>query len=292
MKGSHLRLGKFHGLGNDFLIALETQNPGLHPDPDLARSLCDRHTGVGADGLIFGLICTPADPDAPELEMVLINSDGSRAEISGNGIRCLVHAHLRSQGETAGSGDPASRVVSVLTPGGVRRVTLLGSTQSPRADRSVGEAPELTVAELEVDMGPARAGPEPTAESLAYPAKHVGTVDIGNPHLVLVVTDLAEIDLATDGAALEAGYPAGINVHFISPRDDGGLDLRVWERGAGVTEACGSGAVAAVRAASQWGLVNGPTVVHMPGGTAVVDQVGDSMLLAGPSVFVAEVVTP
>jgi diaminopimelate epimerase len=280
VKGPHLRLGKFHGLGNDFLVALETENPDLVPDAELARSLCNRRTGVGADGLIFGMASSVAD-----LEMVLINSDGSPAEISGNGIRCLVHAHLRSTSATPHDTALPGTGISVDTPGGIREVRLLGD---PGTD-DVFPGDQM---ELEVDMGGFADGPEPTAESLAYPAKHVGTVDIGNPHLVLVVDDPWEVDLQTDGSALEAGYPEGINVHFVSPREGGGLDLRVWERGAGITEACGSGAVASVLLASRWGLVNDHSEVHMPGGVAVVERVGDSVTLAGPSEFVAEVITP
>ncbi|MEZ5269851.1 MAG: hypothetical protein R2789_15220 [Microthrixaceae bacterium] len=84
-------MGKYHGLGNDFLVALSADNPHLEADPAVARSLCDRHTGVGADGLIYAL--EPLDP-ANDAQMVLLNSDGSRAEISGNGIRCMAQALL------------------------------------------------------------------------------------------------------------------------------------------------------------------------------------------------------
>lgn len=262
-----LRLGKYHGLGNDFLVALESDNPNLTPDPITARELCDRHRGVGADGLIFGLHHSSAD-----LEMVLINSDGSPAEVSGNGIRCLVHAFLRASGSDLD-------LIHVETLGGLRTVKVVG-----------GETATEMV--LEVDMGAVSGGPSLTPESSSYPAHHVGTFDIGNPHLVLAVESPDQVDVAADGAALEAGYSTGMNVHFVSVRSDGDLELRVWERGAGVTEACGSGAAAAVAAATEWGLVQGSTGVHMPGGTAVVDVNAESVMLTGPSVFVAEVNVP
>ena len=107
----------------------------------------------------------------------------------------------------------------------------------------------------------------------------------------MLVEDPAAVDLVSFGARAEAAFPAGANVHVVAVRD-GGLDLRVWERGVGLTDACGSGATAAAAVANGWGLV-GPTVeVRMPGGTAVVEVDGTSAALTGPTVFVAEVVVP
>lgn len=266
-----LRLGKYHGLGNDFLVALAADNPGLAPDPAVARALCDRRRGVGADGLVLGL-AGPHGSAAVDARMVLLNSDGSEAEISGNGIRCLGQALLRSEGRSEGD-------LSVATPGGSRRLRVV------RGD--VGH--EVWI---EVDMGPVRPGPPLTAAAVAYPAARAATVDIGNPHLVLAVDDPAAVDLAVDGPALEAGFPEGINVHFVRAVAPDRLELRVWERGAGVTQACGSGASAAVAVAGDWGLVDGRVSVAMPGGEALVEVVGGHVHLTGPSTFVAEVVVP
>ena len=270
MTPATLHLTKHHGLGNDFLVALDADNPGIAPDPEVAIALCDRRRGVGADGLIYGL--PPGGPDGADVHMVLLNADGSEAEISGNGIRCLAQAVLRHDGRNEGD-------VLVETTGGLRRVRTI------RGDVG-GEV------WMQVDMGPARPGPRPTAAAEAYGAKLLATVDVGNPHLVLLVDDPDRVDLATDGPALEAGFPSGINVHFISIDDDHRITLRVWERGAGITEACGSGAVAAVVAANQWGLVGSRVEVRMPGGDAVIDLTGDSTQLSGPSTFVAEVMVP
>lgn len=264
-----LRMTKHHGLGNDFLVALAQDNPGLTPDPSVARALCDRRRGVGADGLILGLEPSEADDDAC---MVLLNADGSEAEISGNGIRCLAQALLRAEGRIEGS-------LRIETAGGVRALR----TVRGEADGEVW---------IQVDMGQVRPGPAIAAASAAYPALHRATLDIGNPHLVLHVEDPAAVDLAHDGARLESEYPQGMNVHFIQIPASDTMILRVWERGAGVTEACGSGATAAVAAAHGWGLVADHVEVHMPGGTAVVDVAEDTLLLTGPSVFVAEVHAP
>jgi diaminopimelate epimerase len=263
------RYGKYHGLGNDFLVALAADNPDLHAEAGVARALCDRRRGVGADGLVLGL--PPRDPQA-DARMVLLNADGSEAEISGNGIRCLAQALLRHEGRSEGE-------LAIETPGGLRRLRVVRGEVE-------GEV------WIDVDMGRAGPGPEPSAATLAYPAAHVGTVAIGNPHLVVEVDDPSAIDLTVDGPALEAGYAEGINVHFVRALDPQHLELRVWERGAGVTEACGSGACAAVVAAEGWGLVTGRVQVLMPGGDAQVELVGGALHLTGPSQFVAEVITP
>ena len=188
-----LRLTKHHGLGNDFLVALAQDNPGLAPDPEVARSLCDRRRGIGADGLILGLEPSEEGDDAC---MVLLNADGSEAEISGNGIRCLAQALLRAAGRSEGS-------LRIETAGGVRALrTVRGD-----ADGEVW---------IQVDMGQVRPGPTLAPASAAYAALHRTTLDIGNPHLVLHVEDPHAVDLAVDGARLEAEYPDGINVHFVA----------------------------------------------------------------------------
>ncbi len=263
------RYGKYHGLGNDFLVALGADNPDLHADPVVARAMCDRRRGVGADGLLLGL---PASSDDADARMVLLNADGSEAEISGNGIRCLAQALLRRQGRAEGG-------LRIETPGGLRHLRVV------RGDVE-------TEVWIDVDMGPVGAGPELSPATLAYPAARAATLTIGNPHLVLVVDDPSTVELAVDGRALESGYPQGINVHFVRVVDAGHLELRVWERGSGITEACGSGACAAVAAAEGWGLVDGRVRVEMPGGEAQVELVEGTVHLLGPSRYVAEVITP
>ena len=259
------RLTKHHGLGNDFLVALADENADLVPDPQFAVAVCDRRRGVGADGLIYALAPSETAHDAC---MVLLNADGSEAEISGNGIRCLGQALLRHQGRSEGD-------LAIETSGGVRHLRTVR-----------GDAGDEVW--IQVDMGRATAGPELAPASIDYPATRRATRDIGNPHLVLLVDDPSAVDLEIDGPRLEAEYPEGINVHFVRVLGPDELQLRVWERGAGVTEACGSGATVAAAVAHEWGLVGEHVRVTMPGGEAVVD-VGDTLLLTGPATFVAEV---
>lgn len=273
-----MRLGKYHGLGNDFLVALGALNPGINVDADVARALCDRHRGIGADGLIYGL--DPADPGNDAM-MVLLNSDGSRAEISGNGIRCLAQALIAHPPD--GSGVlAAAPVLRIETDRGLREVRL-----------AEGDPQRCTM--FTVDMGAPGDGPPVSEAALGWGAGNVATVELGNPHLVLQVEDPAEVDLDVEGPALASPYADGINVSFVAVPDPRHLVLRVWERGAGVTEACGSGAAAAVVAANGWGLVDavGAMVeVTMPGGTVAVEMREGSVYLTGPSVFVGEVNTP
>ncbi|MBM3685294.1 MAG: diaminopimelate epimerase [Actinobacteria bacterium] len=268
-----MRLAKLHGLGNDFLVALDAPDLG----PDDARALCDRRRGVGADGLLVLLRGEAAG--GADARMVLFNSDGSRAAMSGNGVRCAAHALVRADPPQAW---PATR--SIDTDAGLRTVVVHAPTGGDGAPRTV---------QVEVDMGPVTAGPRwapSAAASAATKDRRVETADIGNPHLVCEVLDPWAVDVAAVGTLLEADFPDGMNVEFIAPtpgRVDE-LDLTVWERGAGVTEACGTGASAAATVAHRWGIVGPRVVVHMPGGDVEV-RVGDRITLVGPSEFIATV---
>jgi diaminopimelate epimerase len=267
-----VRLTKHHGLGNDFLVALETANPGLVPEADVARRLCDRQRGVGADGLLYGL-----EPlDGGDVRMVLLNADGSRAEISGNGLRCLGQAALLAEGRKDGH-------LTVETDVGPRHLEAL-VTDDPR------------VMDVTAEMGEVTDGPAvPTEVPLPYEAA-IG-IGIGNPHLVFHVESLDGIDPAEVGPRIEAQVPGGVNVHFLVLDAPDTLRLLHWERGAGVTAACGSGASVSAVAAHRWGLVGERVTVRMPGGDAGVDVLGaagarERVRLAGPATLVAEVTVP
>jgi diaminopimelate epimerase len=264
-----MRLSKHHGLRNDFLVALDELNDRpVEAGPDLARRLCDRHAGIGADGLIHGARPDPGS-DA-DVVMHLWNADGSWAEMSGNGIRCLAQA--------------------VALARGLGDVDLVAHTDvGPRVlEVSVGaSAAESTV---RVDMGLVGAGPGIEGLALPFVAKEVGTADLGNPHLVAWVDDPAAVDLVALGPQVEAAFASGINLEVIAPAvAPGALVLRVWERGVGITEACGTGACAAVALARRWGLVDHAARVDMPGGSVMVELVDDRAVLTGPAVHVADI---
>jgi diaminopimelate epimerase len=261
-------MSKHHALGNDFLVLLDA-GCRWSVDGATARALCDRRRGVGADGLLRASEGT----DGADVDMTLWNADGGLAEMSGNGIRCLAQAVARTAG--------APRLDLVVgTGGGLRRVR-------------VGTGPDPATAWVEVDMGRADKGPQGTAPSSA-PVLEAATVDLGNPHLVLLVDDPAAVDLAVLGPACQPAFASGINVEVVAPRRDAPdvLDLRVWERGAGLTQACGTGACAAAFAAHGWGLAGPRVRVSMPGGELDVVLDDDGVSLAGPAVHVADVEVP
>ncbi len=266
-----VHLSKHHGLGNDFLVALVEHLP--LDAGEKAIAWCDRRTGIGADGLIFGL------PSRGEgIEMRLLNSDGSPAELSGNGLRCFAHAVAIQRGLP-------DLELDVSTPAGVRHCTVRASTD-----------PRTVLAT--VDMGVVCPGPDPGVEDLmaavgepVVGVKRWETGDIGNPHVVCEVDDPEEIDLEVAGPAIERHFDEGVNVHFVAFSGPNELTLRVWERGAGVTYACGTGAAVSAEIFHRWGLVGPKVVVRMPGGEALVDLSGP-VTLTGPATHVADLEIP
>jgi len=269
-----ISLTKHHGLGNDFLVLLDPPAAVTAGDvAALARRLCDRRRGVGADGLLLGISDDAAAASATcAVRMVLYNADGSRAEMSGNGIRCLAQAIARRAG--------GMEQVRILTDAGERLVTIEST-----ADGDLIEAA--------VDMGEVGDLPEPRDWDLLHcdPLRPVRHLDLGNPHSVVAVEEVAAVDLPVLGAAL--GH---VNLEIVERGPEpNAIRMRVHERGAGITEACGTGACAAAWAAAEWGLVNAPDgeiVVHMDGGDARVRLHQPSpgrVTLVGPAQFVAGV---
>ncbi|MBO0730370.1 MAG: diaminopimelate epimerase [Acidimicrobiaceae bacterium] len=251
-------LTKLHGLGNDFLVLL-----GEGGSPQLARRACDRHRGIGADGLIMGRRLS----GDPVLSFTLWNADGSEAEMSGNGMRCLAHAALDA------CWVEEDQPFGVLTPAGRREVSVR------RLDARTTWA--------SVEMGPVKVKGEADRCNVGHGQL---LVDVGNPHLVVLGRHPAVVDVAGLGAELSATDPAGLNVEFVAlgPGPDE-VTMRVWERGVGETQACGTGACAAAVAVHHWGRVGASVTVHQPGGAAAVSIHPDgTVTLTGPSERVAE----
>jgi diaminopimelate epimerase len=276
-----MRLTKHHGLGNDFVIALEEVNGPLHGDATLARSLCDRRRGLGADGFILGSRpgAGATSPDGRPIDVVmhLWNADGSRAEMSGNGIRCLGQAIAMAR-------DDHQATYAVTTDGGFRELV-------------VHDDATHRLATVSVTMGPVAAGPAiPDAVTQRLAGDRHDTADLGNPHLVVLVADLENVDLVGTGSWIESQFDAGINVEFIAlGAEADSLELLVWERGAGVTEACGTGATAAATLAHRWGFVGREVKVNMPGGSAevIVAATAESEpVLIGPAQHIATIEIP
>jgi diaminopimelate epimerase len=260
-----LSLTKHHGLGNDFLVVFDPEEHGVHDLPRLAVDLCDRRTGVGADGL---LVATSAEGYAARMQ--LFNADGSSAEMSGNGIRCF------AQAVAARRGDLGPQLI--LTDAGDRVVTLASTD-------------DVAVVTAQVEMGHVGQLAEPNDWHLLQcnPDRPVAHLSLGNPHSVVGVDDVAAVDLADLGAKVPH-----VNLEIIEPGPEvNAITMRVHERGAGITAACGTGACAAAFAARSWGLVASvepEVVVHMEGGTATVTfpaDAPDRAVLTGPATLVA-----
>jgi diaminopimelate epimerase len=251
---------------------------GALVDADLARRLCDRHQGIGADGCILGTRLSgsgaprrgdtvAAGAEEATLRFQLWNADGSEAEMSGNGIRCLAHAALDAGWVTEDS------PFGIMTPAGRRAVTI---RRGAEAGTTWGR----------VEMGEAKVRGEADRCNVGHGQL---LVDVGNPHLVILGPDPATVDVQGLGPALEASDPAGLNIEFVAlgPGPDA-VTMRVWERGVGETRACGTGACAAAAALQYWGRVGGAVTVHQPGGAAAVELHPDgTVALAGPSVYIA-----
>lgn len=268
-----MQLVKHHGLGNDFLIAFDLDRPDDEL-ATLARAVCDRRAGVGADGLLIG-----SEVDGDRARMVLFNADGGRAEMSGNGIRCFVHA-LADR-----SGDHSRR--TVVTDAGERAVDLI-PTEDPRTWHATVEMGDVS----EIDE------PADWVAVGADPARPVAHVSLGNPHTVVAVEDVHAVDLAALGAKIPQ-----VNLEIIEPGPEPhAITMRVHERGAGITAACGTGACAAAVAAWRWGLAaltNGKLTVHMDGGSASVGFLADGdahaparVTLTGPTTYIAGIDYP
>jgi diaminopimelate epimerase len=240
---------KMHGAGNDFVV-LDRRN-GPH-DEDLpaaaARALCDRHTGVGADGVLLVL---PGDSDG--VRMVVYNADGSRPEMCGNGLRCVArHVAGREQ-----------------------RAFVIHTDAGPTEAR-------VTAASVEVSLARPRPGPRATLTALdqTFTGIHV---DAGNPHFV-IEGDFDEADARRYGPVLELdpAFPHRANISFATVREDGSVRLFVWERGCGLTQACGSGACATAAAMASHGAVE-MRRLDLPGGRLSVRLTPHAAWLGGPA---------
>ena len=259
-----MRYAKGHGTGNDFIVVPD-EDDQLELGPDVVRTLCDRHAGLGADGV---LRVVRTESDSAAWLMDYRNSDGSIAEMCGNGIRVYVR-YLLDHGLAAGPD------VAIATRSGVRTVRQEADGQ------------------LTVDMGPASTGRPGWA--LIGGRRYTGlAVNVGNPHLVcLIAKPLAGIDLSEPPEVDPETFPGGVNVEIARVIGDHALEMRVHERGSGETLSCGTGAVAAAvaaaAAAGEWPAAGDVSwVVDVSGGRLTVAPSTTASLLTGPAVIVAE----
>jgi diaminopimelate epimerase len=245
---------KMHGARNDFVI-LDQRTARIPDLRSFARWVCDRHAGIGADGLIAVEASGRAD-----VAMRTINADGSEAEMCGNGIRCVARWL-----DEAGEGDR----IRYDTDGGVMTTQILA------------REPEYSI---RVGMG------RPRVSALQDPnLPDAWYVDVGNPHVILFRPSVEDFDLAAVAGRLQhdARFARGTNVHVAAPDGNGSLVVRHWERGAGETMACGTGAVASAAVAIVRCIATSPVRVLVPGGRLKVEWDGAAeAYLIGPAVRV------
>jgi diaminopimelate epimerase len=259
-----LSFAKYEGAGNDFLLVeAETED---RVSPDQARRLCDRHYGVGGDGVLLVL---PATSEPARARMVVLNADGSRPEMCGNGLRCVALLLAERDG--------LERAEYVLDTDAGPRLA--------RVERN-GRAGGSETGSVTLGMGEGR-----LSAPLDWPFRarklEFFRVDMGNPHAVCFVEGLTEHELDELGPAISAATPGGANVEVVSVRPAGGFSVLVWERGVGRTLACGTGAaaVAVAAAASGRAAFDQPMSVALPGGELelTVSQGTLDVSLKGPA---------
>lgn len=271
-----IKFVKMHGIGNDY-VYVDCFEQQVGDPAALARVISDRHFGVGGDGLILIL-----PSDVADVRMRMFNSDGSESQMCGNGVRCVAkyaHDHGRS----------AANPIRVETLAGIREIQL-----------TVGA--DGKVAQATVDMG------EPILDAeripVNYPSKrivdvliHTSTqefrmtcVSMGNPHAVMYIDDIKAIQLEKVGAEIEQNslFPQRVNVHFVQVHNSGCVTMITWERGSGVTLACGTGASAVCVAGVLTGRGGRNLLAHLPGGDLRLEwrQSDNHVYMTGPAVEV------
>jgi diaminopimelate epimerase len=256
---------KMHGLGNDFVV-LDGRYADVKIDVAAARALADRRTGIGCDQVI--VLEAPRDP-AAQIMMRIRNPDGSEAEACGNATRCVAELMKRE------TGDPRMRIETIA---------------------GLLEAEAMADGRIAVDMGPVRTDWREIPLSRAMDTERVELslgplsapvcTNIGNPHATFFVEDVDAIDLARLGPPLEhhALFPQRVNIGVAAVRRRDGIRLRVWERGAGITRACGSGACAALVAAHRRGMTGRHAAVELDGGVLDIAWREDGhVIMTGPA---------
>jgi len=278
-----VRFTKMEGLGNDYIyinnLGLEVSEDRL---PALSVAVAERHFGVGSDGLI--VILPPSTPDH-DFRFRMFNADGSEGEMCGNGIRCFAR-YCYDRGLTTKTRFPVETLAGTIIP-----EILLGDAQ-----QVVGVRVDMGMPRLKRSLIP-MAGDE--AETVInHPIEIAGTtykvtaVSMGNPHVMVYVDDVDAVDLAAVGPQLERHplFPRRTNVHFVQVLGPAELKMRTWERGSGITLACGTGASAVLVASHLLGHAGRKALIHLPGGDLTIewDEASGHVFKTGPATYVCD----
>ncbi|MFW5998745.1 MAG: diaminopimelate epimerase [Bacillota bacterium] len=273
-----MRIGftKMHGAGNDFIMVNGFKYKiAAEKYKELARKLCDRHFSIGGDGLIIAL---PAENKIDDFRMRIFNSDGSEAEMCGNGIRCFAH-FLKEEKLTDKHKLKVETLAGIITP------EIITHTEHG--------------SQVKVNMGKPRFKPDKIPikldDTLEFVLDYelevyeetlkINCVSMGNPHTIIFTDDVEKYKLDLWGKKIEnhSLFPEKTNVEFIEIISRDEIIMKVWERGAGITLACGTGASASVVAGIKKGYLDNEVLVHLPGGDLIIKWFGENVYMTGPS---------
>ena len=278
-----MKFTKMHGCGNDYIyINGFTEKIPQEGKPELVRKISDRHFGIGGDGAIFINPSSEAD-----FEMEMYNADGSRAEMCGNGIRCVAK-YVYDYGLT----DKTD--ISVISCGKIKYLQLFlkdGKVDTVKVNMGT---PILTAEEIPVTPLPGKEGEQIVDEPITVQGKEykMTCVSMGNPHAVVFMDDVTNLDIEKLGPHFEnhERFPNRINTEFVKILDRQNVQMRVWERGTGETLACGTGCCATVVACILNGLTDNTVTVKLLGGEIEItwDQEANLVYMTGPAVTVFE----
>ncbi|NJM22244.1 MAG: diaminopimelate epimerase [Richelia sp. SL_2_1] len=265
---------KYQGLGNDFILIDNRSSSQPVVTPAQAIQLCDRHFGIGADGVIFTL---PGE-HGTDYTMRIFNSDGSEPEMCGNGIRCMAAFLAELEGDSS-----KSDTYRIHTLGGTITPQLMSDGQV-KVDMGI---PRLTAGEIPTTLAAETEKVINQALEVAEKSWDVTCVNMGNPHCITFVEDVAAIDLEKIGPQFEhhPAFPERINTEFIQIINSNYVKMRVWERGAGITLACGTGACASLVAGVLTGKCDRTATVELPGGPLFIEwsEIDQRIYMTGPA---------
>jgi len=279
---------KMHGLGNDFIMIDDLDN-NIDNYKDLSIKLCDRHFGIGADGII---LIKETNKENADFKMRIFNPDGSEAEMCGNGIRCFAHfLHLNNLTD--------KNKLDIDTLAGIIKPEIIDYGDKISEVRVNMGKPDYSLKSLNIDKSLIDVKED---KLINYPLiidgkKYmINTVSMGNPHTIIYVDDLDKIDLKTIGPIIENNpiFKNKTNVEFVQIVNKDTIEVKVWERGAGITLACGTGACAAAAVSIDQNKVNSNIKVNLPGGQLKIKKINNNeMIMTGPStlVFKGEITT-
>ncbi|POR12525.1 diaminopimelate epimerase [Diaphorobacter sp. LR2014-1] len=282
----HIRFTKMQGAGNDFVVLDETQGL-LGLTPAQYRFLADRHFGVGADQI---LTVRPSPGAGIDFEYVIHNADGGQVEQCGNGARCFAR-YVRDKGLTAQDTIRVQTMAGVIAP----HLTADGrvTVDMGRPELEPARVPFDTTGLAPVSQGSGQKWPLALDGQASAATLLVAVVSMGNPHAVQLVDDVDTAPVAQTGPLIESHprFPQRVNAGYLQIVNRGEVRLRVYERGAGETLACGTGACAAVVAGIRLGLLDARVQVHTRGGLLTIDWAGglqDPVFMTGPATTVFE----